>query len=407
MAWWQRFKRQAPARRKSGAWWAPFAELLAATGRGGTSEEQALRIAAVYSCVRVISESLASLPLLLYKRRQDGGKERAQADPIFALLKWAPNPFQNAFEFIEMMVAHVLLRGNAYAQITRDLAGNIIELFPLDSRYMTVTRGAYGLVYTYAPPDGERRVYARKTVFDLPEILHVRGLSFDGLAGRSVLSDARETFGAARAAQAYGRHIWDNNATPGIVLSHPETLDDEVAKRLRESWEALHGGPENAGRVAILEEGMKVEKIGMTSTDAQYLETRKFQRSEIAALFRVPPHLIGDLERATFSNIEQQGIEFVVHTIRPWAVRFEQAIHAAMLSDSTQQSRTYFVEFLLDGLARGDQKSRYDAYQVGRQAGFLSANDCRALENMNPIPGGDTYLTPLNMAPAALSAGGK
>jgi HK97 family phage portal protein len=240
-------------------------------------------------------------------------------------------------------------------------------------------------------------VFEQKLPSSYPQILHLKCLSTDGLVGRSVLRDSAETFSSARAAQRYGHRVLENDATPSVVIKHPETLDEEAATRLRESWNRAFSGSGRAGGTAVLEEGMTVEKMSMTSQDVQYLETRRFLRSEIASIFRVPPHLIGDLDKATFSNIEQQSIEFVTHCIRPWAVRLEQAIHWAILSDSPQQKRSYFVELMLDGLMRGDLKSRYDAYNTGRNAGFLSVNDIRAFENMNPIDGGDRYLEPLNM----------
>lgn len=357
----------------------------------------AFSVAAVYACVRVIAETTASLPIILYRRRADGGKDRAEGDPLYELLRYKPNPFQTSMEFREQLLTHALLRGNAYAKIVRDSNGFIVELLPLDPDAMTVTRGSYGLIYTYRPEHGKSEVFEQRMPGGYPPILHLKCMSTDGLIGRSVLRDSSETFSSARAAQRYGHRILENDATPSVVIKHPETLDEEAATRLRESWNRAFSGSGRAGGTAVLEEGMTVEKMSMTSQDVQYLETRRFLRSEIASIFRVPPHLIGDLDKATFSNIEQQSIEFVTHCIRPWAVRLEQAIHCAILSDSPQQKRTYFVELMLDGLMRGDLKSRYDAYNTGRNAGFLSVNDIRAFENMNPIDGGDRYLEPLNM----------
>jgi len=357
----------------------------------------AFSVAAVYACVRVIAETVASLPIILYRRRDDGGKDRAENDPLYDLLRYKPNPFQTSMEFREQLLTHTLLRGNAYAKIIRDFNGFIVELLPLDPDAMTVSRGAYGLIYDYRPERGRRQIFEQTEPGSYPPILHLRGLSTDGLVGRSVLRDSAETFSGARSAQRYGRRVLENDATPSVVIKHPETLDEEAATRLRESWNRAFAGSNRAGGTAVLEEGMTVEKLSMTSQDVQYLETRRFLRSEIASIFRVPPHMIGDLDKATFSNIEQQSIEFVMHCIRPWAVRLEQALHCAILSDSTQQKRTYFVELMLDGLMRGDLKSRYEAYNTGRMAGFLSVNDIRRFENMNPVAGGDRYLEPLNM----------
>jgi HK97 family phage portal protein len=277
------------------------------------------------------------------------------------------------------------------------------ELLVLDPRAMQVERGAYGPTYRYQPAEGASRTFTVASPTDPPKILHLRGLSTSGLVGRSLVTDASDIIDTAHSAQVYGRTLLDNGATPALVLRHPQVLDEEAAARLKESWRAAYGGARKAGGIAVLEEGMSLDTLSMSNEDLQLLETRKFTRSEIAALFRVPAHMIGDMERSTFSNIEHQAIEFVQHCIRPWAVRFEQVLHAALLSDTPQQKRSYFFEFQLDGLLRGDIHSRYQAYQVGRQAGFLSINDIRRLENLDPVAGGDDYLEPLNMQPVGAS----
>ena len=367
-----------------------------------------LRVAAVYACVKVISETIASLPLVMYRRERDGSKARAEGEPVYDLLRWAPNHYQTSFEWREQMMLHVLLRGNAYCEIVRSpVDGKILQLVPLHPDGMTVTLNEWGPVYTYQPTDGgERREWKLSSATDKARILHLKGLSTNGRVGRSVLQDAADVFAAADAAQQYGRRVLENDATPGLVLKHPEVLDAEAATRLKQSWQDAYAGPRNAGKVAVLEEGMSIDKLSMSNEDLQLLESRKFSRSEIASLFRVPPHMIGDLERATFSNIEHQSIEFVTHCVRPWAVRMEQALHNALL-DSTQQWNTFYFEFLLDGLMRGDLKSRYDAYHVGRQGGWLSVNDVRGFENMNGIgPAGDRFLEPLNMQDASTGTAG-
>lgn len=372
---------------------------------GSFEDDSALRVAAVYACAKVISETLASLPLVMYRRLRDGSKERAEGEALYDVLRWEPNNFQTAFEWREQLMLHVLLRGNAYCEIVRDAAGTVLELVPLHPAGMQVSRNDWGPVYTYQPTDGSpKKVWQKTAPLQPAGIFHLKGLSTNGLMGRSVLADASDVFAAADAAQQYGRRVLENDATPGLVLKHPEVLSEEAAKRLRDSWQDAYAGPKNAGKVAVLEEGMSLDKLSMSNEDLQLLESRKFSRTEIASLFRVPPHMIGDLERATFSNIEQQGIDFAVHCIRPWAVRFEQALHAALLH-TPQAWNAYYFEFLLEGLMRGDLKSRYDAYMVGRQGGWLSANDVRRLENMNPIgAAGDRYLEPLNMQDAGAAA---
>jgi HK97 family phage portal protein len=276
------------------------------------------------------------------------------------------------------------------------------ELLVLDPRAMQVDRGAYGPTYRYQPAEGASRTFTVASPTEPPKILHLRGLSTSGLVGRSLVTDASDIIDTAHSAQVYGRTLLDNGATPALVLKHPQVLDEEAALRLKESWRAAYGGARKAGGIAVLEEGMSLDTLSMSNEDLQLLETRKFTRSEIAALFRVPAHMIGDMERSTFSNIEHQSIEFVQHCIRPWAVRFEQVLHATLLSDTPQQKRSYFFEFQIDGLLRGDIQSRYQAYQVGRQAGFLSINDIRRLENLDPVAGGDDYLEPLNMQPVGV-----
>jgi HK97 family phage portal protein len=373
-----------PARAKGNA----LPALLGATyGSTAATEDGALRVAAVYACVRVIAETVASIPLLTYQRLPDGGKVRATDEPLFALLHLSPNSEQTSMEWREQMLSHLLLRGNAYSRIVRT-GRRITELIPLDPDKVAVT-SANGAIIGYRYDNREDIVPS--------DMLHVRGLSTDGVVGRSVLRDAIDTFSAAKSAQEYGRRVLDNDATPSVVLRHPETLDAEAATRLRESWEQMFSGPRNAGRTAVLEEGMSIEKLQMSSEDLQFIDTRKLQRQEIAAIFRVPPHMVGDLSASSYSNIEQQAIDFTTHCIRPWCVRIEQALAKKLLTPS-QQSGLFF-EFLLDGLVRGDIQSRYTAYQIGRQAGFLSVNDIRGFENLNPIDGGNRYLEPLNMQP--------
>ena len=388
----------APQRAKSTTIQQVVSEFLRS---GTTGEDYALRVATVLACVNVIAQTIGTLPLLLY-RRIGTSKTRVDSDPLAELLRWKPNPYQTSTEWREQMIAHALLHGNAYSEIIRAADGTVRELLVLDPRAMQVDRGAYGPTYRYQPAEGASRTFTVTSPTDPPKILHLRGLSTSGLVGRSLVTDASDIIDTAHSAQVYGRTLLDNGATPALVLKHPQVLDEEAATRLKESWRAAYGGARKAGGIAVLEEGMSLDTLSMSNEDLQLLETRKFTRSEIAALFRVPAHMIGDMERSTFSNIEHQSIEFVQHCIRPWAVRFEQVMHATLLSDTPQQKRSYFFEFQIDGLLRGDIQSRYQAYQVGRQAGFLSINDIRRLENLDPVEGGDDYLEPLNMQPVGV-----
>jgi HK97 family phage portal protein len=353
------------------------------------NETTAMRVGAFFAAVRVITESIASLPLELYRRLPDGGKERNTLDRRYKLLHTQPNSWQTSFEFREMLTYHVIMRGNGYAYISRGRDGQARELIPMHPDKTLVEQdAAYRLSYTYTP-DNKSPVHLTQE-----EVLHLRGLSLDGFTGVSLLTWAREVIGGAIGQQEHGNRLWNNGANPGIVMYHPTKLSDAAYKHLKESWDDQYVGASNSGKTMIAEEGMKIERLSMTSEDAQYIESRKFSRSEIAGITRVPPHMIGDLERATFSNIEHQDIAFVKHSLRPWLVRWEQALQRDLIKD-----HRLFAEFNIDGMARGDLKSRYAAYAVGRNWGWLSVNDIRQRENMNPIEDGNEYLRPLNMQP--------
>lgn len=357
------------------------------------TEDSALQVSAVYACVRIISETIGSLPLLVYDRLPDGGKRRRRGDSLHILLHDAPNDYQTAMEFREQMQAALCLRGNAYAQIIRDSRGFPISLIPLSSDAVTPKWQGAKIVY-------EHRTESGLKLLQKDQVFHLRGRSSDGLVGRSVLKDARDTLGVAIATQNYSGKFWRNDATPGMLLTAPGKLSPEAKKNLKASWDGAFGGEGQRG-TAVLEDGLKVERLTITAEDSQFIETRKLSRSEIAGIFGVPPHMIGDLDKATFSNIEHQAIQFVTLCIRPWLVRWEQAIFQQLIF-----SQDIFAEFAVEGLLRGDIKSRYDAYAIGRNWGWLSVNDIRALENMNPIESGDLYLQPLNMQEAGTPAGG-
>lgn len=351
----------------------------------------AMQISTVFACVKVISETLATLPLHTY-RRLPRGRELAPEHPVYDLLLNAPNPEMTSVELIETLCAHVLLYGNAYCEVVRNGAGQVKALWPLLPHQTHPARNARNeLVYETRLPDGSTaRLRAER-------VLHIRGLGYDGLVGYSPIALHREALGLAVAAQEFGARFFSNDSRPGGILVHPGKLSQEAANRLKLSWEAAHAGLANKHRVAILEEGMKWEAIGIPPEDAQYLQLREFQRTEIAAIFRVPPHKIGDLSRATFSNIEQQDIDFAKSTISPWAVRFEKAINKTLFTE--EERRTYFVKFSLQALLRGDMQSRYNAYAIARQNGWMTANEIRELEDMNPIEGGDVILVNGNMMP--------
>ncbi len=353
------------------------------------NERTAIQTTAVYACVRVLAEAIAALPLHTYKYT-DNGKEKALDHNLYHILHNEPNPEMTSFVFRETLMGHLLLYGNAYAQIIRDGRGKVIALYPLLPDKMIVDRTEKGnLIYQY---NKDGLIYQLKS----EEVLHIPGLGFDGLVGYSPIAMAKNAIGMAIATEEYGAKFFSNGANPGGVLEHPGVVKDPA--RIRESWNSVYQGSGNAHKVAVLEEGMKFQSIGIPPEQAQFLETRKFQLNEIARIFRVPPHMIGDLEKSSFSNIEQQSLEFVMYTLDPWVVRWEQAINRALLS--TLEKKEYFVKFNVNGLLRGDYQSRMSGYAVGRQNGWLSADDIRELEDMNKLPigsGGEKYLVNGNM----------
>ena len=319
--------------------------------------------------------------------------------PLFTILHDAPNPEMTSFVFRETLMVHLLLWGNAYAQILRDRAGRVAGLYPLLPNRMSVNRDEAGrLYYTYQRVTEENPNFRRggEVTLSSADVLHIPGLGFDGLIGYSPIAMARNAVGMTLACEEYGASFFANGARPGGVLQHPGVLKDPA--KLRESWQAVYGGSANTGKVAVLEEGMTYQQIGIPPEEAQFLETRKFQVDEIARLYRIPPHMVGDLDKSSFSNIEQQSLEFVKYTLNPWVVRWEQALQKSLLLP--EERKRYFIRFNVDGLLRGDYQSRMQGYAVGRQNGWLSANDIREMEDMNPIPaeeGGDTYLINGNM----------
>ena len=364
------------------------------------TERSAMQMTAVYACVRILSEAVAGLPLDLYRYKSDGGKEKAIDHPLYLLLHDEPNAEMSSFVFRETLMTHLLLWGNAYSQIIRNGRGEVIALYPLMPNRMSVNRDAKGkLYYRYIRSLEDAGGKRDETVILLPEdVLHIPGLGFDGLVGYSPIAMAKNAIGLSMATEEYGSKFFANGAAPSGVLEHPSTIKDP--QRVREAWMSQFGGSENSGKIAVLEEGMKYSPISISPEQAQFLETRKFQINEIARLFRIPPHMIGDLERSTFSNIEQQSLEFVKYTLDPWVIRWEQSIHRSLLSPS--EKGAYFVKFNVEGLLRGDYVSRMSGYATARQNGWMSANDIRELENMDRIPpedGGDLYLINGNMLP--------
>lgn len=363
------------------------------------NEKTAMQTTAVYACVRILAEAVASLPLHVYRYKDGGGKELVYDHPLYHILHDEPNPEMTSFVFRETMMSHLLIWGNAYAQIIRDGAGRVLGLYPLLPDKVSVERDDRGrLYYVYSRNTDENPNFKQygDIVLKQEEVLHIPGLGFDGLIGYSPIAMAKNAVGMTLACEEYGASFFANGANPGGVLEHPGVLKDPG--KVRESWNSVYRGSNNAHKVAVLEEGMKYQQIGIPPEEAQFLETRKFQIDEIARLYRVPPHMVGDLEKSSFSNIEQQSLEFVKYTLDPWVIRWEQSLQKALLLSG--EKTQYFIKLNVDGLLRGDYQSRMNGYATGRQNGWFSANDIREMENLNPISteeGGDLYLINGNM----------
>jgi len=357
--------------------------------------DTAMREAAVYACVRVLAESVAQLPLFVYQRRKSGGKDKASDHQLYNLLHNQPNRWQTSFEYRESLMGAVTLRGNAISRVVSTGAGAVSELIPLMPDRVKIFRAPDGRrAYRYQPESGQAEILLQNEVF------HVPGLSLDGLSGLAPITHHRETVGASLALREFGARLFKNGTHIGTVFEHPNKLTELSQKNLKKSLDENFAGIANANRAIILEEGMKIAKLGMTSEDAQYLESRKFSRSEIASIFRVPLYKIaGDTESTKgWSTLEQQSTDFVTDTLMPWLVRIEQAIARDLLTEADRRNGI-FVEFNVMGLLRGDAAARSAYYTARFNTGSLSPNQIRELENENPQEGGDVTFVPLNMIP--------
>lgn len=352
------------------------------------SSDTAMRIATVFACVRVLAETIASLPLFVYRRRKDGGKDKATDHWLYKILHSVPNPKQTSFSWREMCQGHLCLRGNAYSYIDWNRRGRVNQLVPLHPDMVIPKRMADGSIqYDVRGNDGVTKMYLAE------EILHVPALSLNGIVGINPIRYMAQSLGLSMAAEKFGARFFKNGTKASGVVMYPATLGDKAQSNLRKSI-AKHIGGENVHSPLILEEGAKWEQLSVNPEDAQFLEVRKYQDIDICKIFRIPPHLVGILDRATFSNIENQSIGFVIHTIRPWLVRWEQVINKQLLDNSED----VFAEFNVEGLLRGDIKTRYLAYKIAvSNGGWMNRNEVRKLENLNPVDGLDEYLLPLNM----------
>ena len=383
------FSTPSNASLKQIGWWTDI--ISPKTGSGvSITEDNALKIVAVYSCIRVISETIAGLPIHVYRKTADGQEEVDH--PLKQILTITPNGYQTGFELMEMMVSSLNLSGEAFSHKILNGRGQLVALEPLEAKYIKTDLDENNqLVFTYQSPD-ERRVFRQW------ELWRPMGLSLNGVTGLSPIGLARESLGIASAAELSAAHLYSNGAQIPGVLQFPSKLDEETTERLRTQFAKNQSGPANQFKPLILEGGMNYKETGMKAVDAQFLESRKFQISEIARIFRVPMHKLQELDRATFSNIEHQSIEFVTDTILPWVRRLEQSLARDIFTDSEKQN--LFIKFNLSGLLRGDTATRYEAYSKAITDGWLNRNEVRKYEDLNPVEGLDEHLVPLNMGGA-------
>lgn len=342
------------------------------------SATTAMKISTVWACVSLISETVAMLPKIVYQIAADDSKTRARNHPLWDLMQRQPNSWQTSFEYFEMGTGHVLLRGNSYSEIVPGQRGFADSLDPIDPDKVRVEQLANKRL--------RYRIAGRNDPLLDDQVLHLRGISYNGLTGLDPITYARESFGLARGAEAFGARFFGNSSIPGGVLQSDKQINADAARRLKAQWEAAHSG-NNQNRVAVLEDGVKWQSIGIDPRNAQFLELREFQAEDVCRWFRVPPHMVGLTSKATSwgSGIEQLGIGYVTYTLMPWLIRWQQAISR----DLILAPDIYTVEFLTDALLRGDTLARYNAYTIGLNAGFLTLNEVRAAENRNPMPEGD------------------
>lgn len=356
------------------------------------TSQTAMRASAVYACVTLIAKTIASLPLKVYRRKPNGDAVEVAETVPYYLLHDEPNPAMTSCVWREYLTANILLGGNAYAVIGRDQANRVVDLFPIPWHAVTPARQKSGR-NTYMVDLGD----GTKEVFDQSDMLHIPGLGFDGLKGMSVISyGARQAVGLALATEAHGSRLFSNGARLGVVLKHPKSLSKDAQTRLGQQFDQQHSGLPNAFKTLVLEEGLDVSNVTMTSEDAQFLDTRRFQVEDVARFFGVPPHMIGHTDKQTSwgTGVEQNTLGFLIFTIIPWLTRFEQEFNRKLFPRSP-----FYAQFKHQGLMRGDSKARADYYASGHQNGWLTTNEIRKSEDLPPVPGGDTLFVQVNLAP--------
>jgi HK97 family phage portal protein len=361
-----------------------------------------MRISTVYACVKVIAETIASLPLFLYKRRPDGGKEPAIDHYLFPIIHDRISSELTNYEFFEMALSFLCLNGNSVGWKQMSASGQLQEIMPLAWQRVQIERKEGRLLYRYNPPANSK--IQKQLILTDKDVWHARNLTTDadGFIGLSPIAQAREAIGMAMAAEEYGAKFFANDAAPSGILKLPGTLKEDAQKRLKASWNEKQTG-DNRFKVAVLEGGVEWQQVSISNNDAQFLETRNFQVEEICRIFRVPSVLVQHPDKTmTYASAEQFMIAFQVHCIRPWCVRLESSLERSLLND--KERRKYFIEFNIDGLVRGDIKQRYEAYGMAKQNKIMTTNEIRALENMNPLAGGDILENP-NIGPVQDKSG--
>jgi len=384
------------------SWYTPGGSFYGGTGiatKAGSnvSEMNAMKLAVVWCCIRILSEDTASLPLPLYRRLPRGGKERAVDHPLYNLMHTQPNPEMTSMAFRETFNAHILTWGNGYAEKEYGRgsvgSGKLLALWPIGPHRVTPYREKKQLKYKISMPNGLPNVVLPRKL-----MLHTPGLSYDGILGYSPIAAAREAIGLGMALEEFGERYFGDGTHPSAVLMHPGQVKDK--KALREASDEVYSGLGNSHRLMLLEDGMKIEKIGIPPEDSQFLETRKFQNIDIGTrIYRLPPQMYGEFDKASsYRSAEQFALDYVTKTLRAWLVRLEQGYNTALLTPEEQKE--YFFEHLVDGLLRGDMKSRFDAYSIAKSARIYTTNEIREIENRNPIEGGDKLDENPNMMPA-------
>lgn len=366
---------------------------------GGTTDagvpvtaQSAMRSSAVYACVSLLSKTIGSLPLKVLRAKPNGDSVEVPDTLPYYLLHDEPNPAMTSCVWREFLTASVLLHGNAYVAIGRNQANQVVDLFPIHPQTVTVERLSSGKNRYHV-----RLVDGQTEILDQSDMLHIPGLGFDGVTGQSVITwAARQAVGLSQAMEQHGSKIFSNGARLGVVLKHPKTLSKEAQQRLKQQFDQQQSGLSNAFKSMVLEEGLDVSNISMTSEDAQYLEGRRFQVEDIARFFGVPPHMIGHTDKQTSwgTGVEQNTLGYLIFTIIPWLTRFEQEFNRKLFPRSP-----FYAQFKLQGLMRGDSSARAAYYASGHQNSWLTTNEIRKFEDLPPVPGGDQLYVQVNLAP--------